>query len=118
MESTANNASKQIFISTISNKFSEDKLMIVRSQINKMTEEQLMTVQSIEYKSPLVTFLMAFFLGALGVDRFMLGQIGLGILKILTFQGLFIWGIIDWFTSFGRTKDYNFKKFQMNAMYT
>ncbi len=115
---TANNTSKQIFISTVvSEKFPDDKIMIIRSQIDKMTEEQLMTVQSLPYKNPLVIFLMAFFLGAFGVDRFMLGQTGLGILKIFTMQGLFIWGIVDWFTAFGRAKEYNFKKFQIYAMY-
>jgi len=36
---------------------------------------------------------VAFFLGYLGVDRFMRGQIGLGILKIFDFTG--IWALID-----------------------
>lgn len=42
-----------------------------------------------------VCILMSIFFGWLGVDRFMVGHIGMGLFKLLTFGGLGIWWFID-----------------------
>lgn len=39
--------------------------------------------------------LLSIFLGWLGIDRFYLGKIGTGILKLITWGGLGVWWIID-----------------------
>lgn len=46
-------------------------------------------------KSYLVAALLAWFLGFLGIDRFYLGYIGLGVIKLLTCGGCGIWQLID-----------------------
>jgi len=46
-------------------------------------------------KSWSVAFLLSLFFGWLGVDRFYLGQVGLGIVKFLTAGGFGMWWAID-----------------------
>lgn len=43
----------------------------------------------------LVALLFSFFLGGLAVDRFYLGYVTLGILKLVTFAGFGLWWAID-----------------------
>lgn len=47
------------------------------------------------YNKHLFTWVLSFFLGIYGADRFARGQIGLGLLKLMTFGGLGFWYLYD-----------------------
>ena len=57
-------------------------------------------------KSFPITWVLSLLLGAWGADRFYLGKWKTGLLKLLTFGGLFIWWLVDLvMLSIGRVKD-------------
>ena len=46
-------------------------------------------------RSFMVAILLSLFLGGLGVDRFYMGYMGLGALKLITLGGCSVWWLID-----------------------
>lgn len=61
--------------------------------------------------NPTLVLVLSIFLGSLGVDRFMLGDYGLGICKLLFSWLTFgIWPLVDIYFSYQKAKDINYKK--------
>jgi len=42
-----------------------------------------------------LALVMSIVFGQLGVDRFIMGHVGLGILKLITFGGFGVWWLVD-----------------------
>ncbi len=93
-------------------KLPEEKLIYIRERLLALDDSKWSMLSMISYQSPTTLVIISIFLGSIGVDRFMLGQVGLGILKLITLGGLGIWTIVDWFMISKLTRKHNFEKLQ------
>jgi len=66
-----------------SGKFSTKDLLKIREQLKELDDSKFGLIAAQNYKEPSTLFWVSIFLGGFGVDRFMLGQIGLGLAKLL-----------------------------------
>lgn len=101
-----------MFVLTNAKYFQHNQLMYVRERLIAMDESKWVYVQTLQFKDPTISLVISILIGALAIDRFLIGDIGLGIAKLLTCGGIGIWVIVDWFLIMGRTKEKNFEMFQ------
>ena len=85
------------------------KLIYLKSKLLKMNKDKFERVCLCDLKSPTIILLVSVFLGGLGIDRFMIGDVGMGILKLLTGGLCGIFWIYDIFTITERVKKINFE---------
>ena len=88
--------------------FPAEKIIYLKDKLRTMDEEKFSLVSTMEFKDPTTILLVSIFLGTLGIDRFMIGDTGMGILKLLTCGLCGIMTIVDWFSISKKTKDLNF----------
>ena len=69
-----------------------------------------------QMKDPTLVLVISVLLGGYGVDRIYVGDVGLGILKLLTCGGLGIWWLIDLFLIMDRTKEKNLNRLFGNVV--
>lgn len=91
--------------------FPENKTMYVKEKLMDVSEERSYVLDTISLKNPMTIMIVSIILGCFGVDRFMCGDIGIGVLKLLTLGGFGIWWIIDIFIVPKKVKEDNFNKF-------
>lgn len=106
-----NNVLLASFLTSESDKFRGSDFAIMTKQLKAMSEPQLMAAIGANYKDPTTSLLLSIFVGGLGIDRFYVGDTGLGIAKLITLGGAGIWWIIDMFVISNRTKVKNYKEF-------
>ena len=97
-----------MYIMTNQKYFPAEKIMYIKEKLAAMDETKFSMISTIEMKDPTTILLVSIFLGGLGIDRFMLGGTGMGILKLLTGGCCGILTIVDWFTVSKKTKELNF----------
>lgn len=91
--------------------FNTKDLPIIQSRLEQVTEDKMLLLNSVELKDPTMMLVISLFFGTLGIDRFLIGDIGMGVLKLLTAGGCGIIAIMDWFTIMKKTKDKNLETF-------
>ena len=74
-----------MYIGLNAESFKPQDLMVIKDKLEKMDDDKFYLIQGIELQKPSTIFLIAIILGW---ERFWLGDVGLGILKIVTFYGV------------------------------
>lgn len=87
-----------MYIMTNQKYFPAEKIMLIKERLLALDEQRFQMVSMIELKDPTTLLLISIFIGGLGIDRFMIGDTGMGILKLLTGGCCGVLTIIDWFT--------------------
>ena len=105
-----------MFIVTDSKYFEGHHLNQIREKLLTLDDSKWVMIQAANLKDPVITLVISIVGGSLGIDRFFIGDTGLGIAKLLTCGGLGVWQIVDWFLIMGRTREVNMTRLQQ-AMY-
>ena len=100
-----------LFIATKGSNFPAESIPMIKERLLNLSSENEMAVMAMEYTNPVLTIVLSVFFGELGVERFIIGDIGLGIGKLLTGGGCGVWWLIDLFLIMGATKKKNLEKF-------
>lgn len=106
---TVNSDFVQQYIMANANFFPEGSVNELGARLSKLSQNQFNAIQGIQLKDPMIMLLLSLFLGGWGVDRFLLKETGLGVVKLLTCGGCGIWTIIDWFLVMNKTREFNQK---------
>jgi TM2 domain-containing membrane protein YozV len=86
------------------------QLIALRERLLSLDDSKLIHLQAANLKDPGMMLIVSIVGGHFGIDRFLIGDVGLGIAKLLTCGGLGIWTIVDWFLVMGRTRDVNIQR--------
>ena len=101
-----------MFIMTNAKFFESHQINYIREKLISMDDSKWPMISTIQFNDPTISLVVSLLAGTLGIDRFMIGDTGLGIGKLLTCGGLGIWAIIDWFLIMGATREKNMVKLQ------
>ena len=106
-----------MFMMSNSKFFEGHNLHAIRERLLALDDEKWPMIQMVQFKDPTTALLISIFAGAYGIDRFYIGDTGMGVGKLLTSGGLGIWAIVAWFLIQGATKEKNLEKFNQAMLY-
>jgi hypothetical protein len=106
-----------MFIMTNGKYFESYEVAELRDQLLYADESKWGVIQTLQFKDPTTSLIVSLVAGSFVVDRFIIGDTGLGIGKLLTCGGLGVWAIIDWFKIMGATREKNMMLLQEALSY-
>ncbi len=101
-----------MFIMSNGKYFESHQIGIIRSRLLEQHDSKWAELSSAQFKDPTTILIVSILAGVLGIDRFMIGDTGLGIGKLLSCGGLYIWAIVDGFMIQADTRAKNLQKIQ------
>lgn len=97
-----------MFVMQNSKCFTAYQLQTIKDALAKLDDSKFMHISSLQLKDPTTMLVISILIGSLGIDRMMLGEAGLGVLKLLTCGGCYVWWIIDMINIQDKARQYNF----------
>ncbi|MDE6967921.1 MAG: TM2 domain-containing protein [Clostridia bacterium] len=95
----------------LNGKIPEDKALFLRQKLETADDSVMSNICAMNLYNPTHILLFSIFLGGFGVDRFMIGDTGIGIAKLLLgWLTCGIWPLVDIFISYKRAKEKNIQK--------
>ena len=101
-----------MFIMSNAKFFESHQLGPIRDRLIEMGDSTWPIISTAQFKDPTTSLIVSILAGSFGIDRFMIGDTGMGVGKLLTCGGFGIWAIIDWFMIQGATREKNIQKLQ------
>ena len=99
-----------MYMASLMGYFKERDAILIREKLLEVDDSKYGMLSVVDLKNPTTVFVGSLLAGCFGVDRFMIGDVGLGVLKLLTFGLCGVLTIIDWCSIIGSTQKKNFKK--------
>ena len=99
-----------MFIMSNSKFFESHQMNMIRERLIAVDDSKWAMLSTIQFKDPTTSLIVSLLAGSLGIDRFLIGDSGLGVGKLLTCGGFGIWTIVDWFQIQKATKEKNLQK--------
>ena len=101
-----------MFIMSNGKFFEGHQMNMIRERLLALDDSKWAVLSTAQFKDPTTTLIVSILAGSLGIDRFMIGDTGLGVGKLLTCGGFGIWAIIDWIMIQKATREKNMQKIQ------
>jgi len=99
-----------LFIMTNNKFFEGHQINQIRDRLLNVDESKWLMIQTLQFKDPTTMLIISLLGGHFGIDRFVLGDVGLGVGKLLTCGGFGIWTIVDFFMIMGATREKNVQR--------